>query len=387
MLPTIYNCSRPFHAFVRYAHILVYYAPRTTYAMTEDTLTISAASLRRFINDACLAAGLAPEDAQTTTQVLVTADEFGVSTHGVKLLPAYMRRLRAGGANPRGRPHVLREGPAWALVDGDSALGPISGTFGMQTAIAKARSAGIAYVGVRNGAHFAAIGCYPLLAAQAGLVGLAAANDIPSVVAPGARRAVLGTNPFSYAIPAANHPPILLDMASSTVAGGKVYQARMLGQPIPDNWIVGLDGKPTTDVTLYPEQAALVPAGGYKGFGLALLVESLAGLLSGAAVTWEIASWMVVPPEESTRHGAGFIAIDPAVFGPREEFLARVDKLIDEIHNAPTAEGVERIMVPGDREFAHQQSLQNAPHMLAPDVAQNVRAAAEIAGLRIEEYT
>ncbi len=354
--------------------------------MSPDTLTISAAALRRFIYDACLAAGLAPADAATATQVLATADEFGVSTHGVKLLPAYMRRLRAGGANPRGRPHVLREGPAWALVDGDSALGPIVGMFGMQTAIAKARTAGIAYVGVRNGGHFAAIGGYALLAAQAGLVGVATANDIPSVVAPGARRAVLGTNPLAYAIPAGRHPPILLDMASSTVAGGKVYQARMLGQAIPDNWIVGLDGQPTTDVALYPEQAALVPAGGYKGFGLALLVESLSGLLSGAAVTWEIASWMAVAPDQPTQHGAAFIAIDPAVFGPREEFLARVDKLIDEIHAAPAAEGIERILVPGDREFAAQQRAQREPLVLSADVAQNVRLAAELGGLRLDDY-
>src|SRR5258708_16765436 len=258
--------------------------------MSQEPLTIAAPALRRFIRDAFLAVGMAPVAAETATDVLATGDEFGVSTHGVKLLPAYLGRLQAGGAKPHGQPHVIREGPAWAVVDGDSALGPVVGVFGMQAAIAKARRSGIAYVGVRNGGHFAGVGYFSLMAAKAGLVGISVANDTPSVVAPGARRAVVGTNPFSYAIPAGKHSPILLDMASSTVAGGKVYQARMLGQPIPDNWIVGLDGLPTTNVALYPEQAALVPAGGYKGFGLGLLVESLAGLLSGAAVTFEIAS-------------------------------------------------------------------------------------------------
>src|SRR5258708_24968544 len=134
--------------------------------MSQEPLTIAAPALRRFIRDAFLAVGMAPVAAETATDVLATADEFGVSTHGVKLLPAYLGRLRAGGAKVHGQPHVMRQGPAWALVDGDSALGPLIGVFGMQTAIAKAQTAGIAYVGVRNAGHFAAVGYYSLLAAR-----------------------------------------------------------------------------------------------------------------------------------------------------------------------------------------------------------------------------
>ena len=354
--------------------------------MSQETMTIKAASLRRFLRDALMAAGLSVDNAEAATDVLATADEFGVTTHGVKLLPGYLRRLKGGGARPQGQPHVISEGPAWALVDGDSALGMLIGIFAMRIAIAKAKSSGIAYVGVRNSSHFAAAGYYSLLAAQAGLVGISVANDAPSVIAPGALQAVVGTNPFAYAIPASKHPPILLDMATSTVAGGKVYQARQLGKPIPDNWIVGLDGQPTTNAELYPEKAALVPAGGYKGFGLALLVEALAGLLSGAAVTFGVGAWMFVAPDQSTHHGAAFIAIDPAVFGPREEFLQRVDALIDEIHATPTAAGIARIIVPGDREFENQRKAQREPLVLTPDVAQNVRLAAEMVGLQLADY-
>jgi ureidoglycolate dehydrogenase (NAD+) len=355
--------------------------------MNLDTLTIHPPALRRFISDAFVAVGMSASDAETAADVLATADEFGVSTHGVKLLPVYLQRLKGGGARPHGHPHVTSEGPAWALVDGDSALGALIGVFGMQTAIAKATIAGIAYVGVRNSGHFAAAGYYALMAAKAGLVGISVANDTPSVIAPGARKAVVGTNPFSYAIPAGRHPPILLDMAISTVAGGKVYQARTLGKPIPDNWIVGLDGLPTTKAELYPDQASLVPAGGYKGFGLGLLVETLAGLLSGAAVTFGIASWMEAGTDKPTKHGAAFIAIDPAVFGPRAEFLERVDMLIDEIHATPTVAGLDRIMVPGDREFGHQQRARREPLVLSADVAENVRLAAEMANLQIADYT
>jgi ureidoglycolate dehydrogenase (NAD+) len=354
--------------------------------MLGPPLSIAAPALRRFIQDAFLAAGLPAAGAATATDVLATADEFGISTHGVKLLPGYLRRLKGGGARPNGQPHVLRAGPAWALVDGDSALGPLVGVYGMQQAMALAQTAGIAYVGVRNGNHFAAVGYYALLAARAGLIGISLSNDVPSVVALGGQKPSLGTNPLAYAIPAGRHPPILLDMALSTVAGGKVYQARMLERPIPGNWIVDLNGQPTTQAELYPEQASLVPAGGYKGFGLALLVETLAGLLSGAAFTFGVASWMAVGADTPTRHGAAYIAIDPSVLGPREEFVARVDTLIDEIHAAPPVPGVERIIVPGDREYAHQQRAQHAPLELLPDVAGSVRLAAELAGLNLNDY-
>ncbi len=351
-----------------------------------EPITIAALSLRRFIRDAFTAAGLSSDNAEIAANALATADEFGVSTHGVTLLPGYLRRLRGGGARPLGQPHVINEGPAWALVDGDSALGVLVGVFAMSSAIAKAKTSGIAYVGVQNSGHFGAAGYYALLAAQEGLIGISVANDTPSVVAPGAQRAVMGTNPFAYAIPASRHPPILLDMATSTVAGGKVYQARLRGKPIPNNWIVGLDGLPTSDAGLYPEKAALVPAGGYKGFGLALLVETLAGLLSGAAVTFGIGSWMVVDADQPTGHGAAFVAIDPAVFGPRELFFERVDKLIDEIHATPPIAGIERIIVPGDPEFENQRRAQTEPLVLPSDVAQNVRRAAEMVGLSIADY-
>jgi len=354
--------------------------------MHIEAMTIAAPALRRFIRDAFMAAGLTPANAKTAANVLVTADEFGVTTHGVKLLPGYLKRLQGGGARPQGQPCVISEGPAWALVDGDSSLGMLIGVFAMRIAIAKAVSSGISYVGVRNSSHFAAAGYYSLLAAKAGLIGISVANDAPSVIAPGALQAVVGTNPFAYALPASRHPPILLDMATSTVAGGKVYQARQLGRPIPDNWIVGLDGLPTTNAELYPEKAALVPAGGYKGFGLALLVEALAGLLSGAAVTFRVGSWMFDAPDQPTHHGAAFIAIDPAVFGPREEFLQRVDALIDEIHATPVAAGVDRIIVPGEHEFENQRKAQREPLVLSSDVAQNVRLAAEMSGLQIADY-
>ena len=187
-----------------------------------------------------------------TIDVLVTTDTFGVFTHGVKCLRGYVTRLRAGGLKADAVPRVDREGPAWAIVDGQSALGMVTSVFAMNTAIEKAKTAGIAYVGVRNSCHFGAAGYYANLAAKADMIGMAMANDYPSMAILGAKKAVLGTNPFAYAVPAGKNDPIFLDIASSTVAGGKVRIAQTKNQKVPDTWMVDTDGMPTTDPFLYP---------------------------------------------------------------------------------------------------------------------------------------
>ena len=199
-----------------------------------------------------------------------------------RLHPRHQKSARLRAALVRGRtasqtatPVIARQGPAWAIVDGNSAIGMVTSVFAMQTAISKAKACGVGYVGVKNSCHFGAAGYYAHLAAREGLIGIAMANDIPSVTAPGARGAITGSNPLAYAVPAGSEPPIMLDMAISTVAGGKVYAAHALGQPIPDNWIVGADGRPTTDSSAYPFRGALMPMAGHKGYGLALLIETL----------------------------------------------------------------------------------------------------------------
>ncbi len=154
--------------------------------MEKTTVTIAVAELEQFCHEVLQKCGLSETDAHAATDVLVTTDTFGVFTHGVKALPGYVRRLRAGGLKADAVPRVEQQGPAWALVDGQSALGMVTSVFAMQTAIDKARAAGVAYVGVKNSCHFGAAGYYALLAAKAGLFGMAMANDTPSMVVPGA---------------------------------------------------------------------------------------------------------------------------------------------------------------------------------------------------------
>ena len=323
-------------------------------------------------------------DAATGAEVLSTTDGWGVFTHGSKALRGYLRRLQAGGLRARGRPAIAAEGPGWAIVDGDSALGMVTSVFAMTAAIGKARQVGVGYVGVRNSSHFGAAGYYAGMAARAGLIGLAMANDIPSVAAPGSRSAVTGSNPLAYAVPAGRHQPLMLDMSIATVAGGKVYAARERGEPIPATWLIGQDGRPTNDPSSYPEHSVLTPAAAHKGFGLALLVESLAGCLTGAATTWQIRSWLGGDPARPTGHGAAFLALDCAAVGA--DLPARVDQLIDEVHAAPTAPGTAHLVVPGEIEWERYAAARADGVTLPSDVLASLRESAVMTGLDLGGY-
>ena len=317
---------------------------------------VAAERLDLFCREALARVGVSTEHSRLTADVLVTTDSWGVFTHGSKLLGGYLNRLKSGGLRTDAEPGVAAEGPAWAIVDGHSVLGQVTSTFAMKKAIELARGAGVAYVGVRNSCHFGAAGYYTSLAAKEGMVGLAMANDRPSVAAPGSRGAIIGTNPFSYAVPAGEHDPILLDMAISTVAGGKVYAAHQRGEAIAADWIIGPDGLPTTDGSLYPEKASLAPMSAHKGYGLGLMIESLSAALSGAAMTWSVGSWIFGDASKPTDHGAAFLAMNVAAMGSLEAFQGRIDALIREIHAAPRAHGVDRLYVPGEMEWERRRA-------------------------------
>jgi ureidoglycolate dehydrogenase (NAD+) len=346
---------------------------------------VSFSQLHAFVKTAFEGVGMSAIDANIGADVLVTTDAWGVFTHGTKNLRGYLGRLKAGGLRPAGRPRVVAEGPAWAIVDGDAALGMVTSVHAMQNAIAKAKIAGMAYVGVRNSSHYGAAGYYAWLAAREGLIGLSMANDTPSVAAPGSRGAITGSNPFSYAVPAGRHRSISLDMSIATVAGGKVYAARTRGESIPGNWLIGADGKPTNDPRGFPEVGALQPAAGHKGYGIALMIEALAGLLSGAGVTNQIGSWMFAQASKPTNHGAAFIAIDVKAMQPMADFVRRTEALVDEIHQAPRAEGVERLFLPGEMEWERYDRAQVEGIPLPSDVVDSLREAAKITGQDVKK--
>lgn len=344
---------------------------------------ISFAGLHRFTAETLRSTGMSSDDAHVGADVLATTDAWGIFTHGTKSLAGYLRRLQAGGLRPQGKPHITREGGAWATVDGDSSLGMITSAFAMRTAIQKARQQGIAYVGVNNSCHFGAAGYYAWMAGREGLIGMAMANDIPSVAAPGSRGAITGSNPLAYAVPAGKFPPMLLDISTATVAGGKVYAARARGEAIPNNWIIDGEGRPTTDPSQFPQVGALLPMAGHKGYGLSLLIETLSGILSGAKTTWGIGSWAYDEPTTHTFHGAAFLAIDPECMGGRSGFERKVEALIEEIHAAPRADGVERLMVPGEPEWERHGRAMKDGILLPADVWENLEKASKLTGIAL----
>lgn len=350
-------------------------------------MKISIGSLRAFCVATLQQVGLNNKDAETTADALVTTDAMGVFTHGTKLLSGYLNRLRGGGYRATGIPRIEREGPAWGVVDGESALGQVGSVFAMKTAIAKARQVGVAYVGLRNTGHIGAAGYYAAMAAREGLIGLVTGNDMPSVAAPGSRGAVLGSNPLAYGVPVGDRDPILLDMATAAVAGGKVYAAHQRGEVIPPAWLIGPDGHPTTDGSLYPHHASLAPMAGHKGYGLGLWAEILSAVLPGGAITWQVGSWIFDEASKPSLHNAAFIAIDVATIAPPREFAARVQALIDEIHKAPTAEGIERVLLPGEREWNLHRTATNHGIDLPADVVTKLELIAKETGINLQWST
>lgn len=349
----------------------------------NGSMVVSHRALHRFTARAFERLGLSKADAATGADVLALTDAWGTFTHGTKCVRGYLRRLKIGGLRAQGKPRVVAEGPAWAMVDGDSSLGMVTSTFAMQKAIEKARASGIGYVGVRNSCHYGAAGCYAWQAAKEGLIGLSMANDNPSVAAPGSRGAITGSNPISYAIPSGKYHPVMLDMSTATVAGGKIYAARTRGEQIPNTWLVGANGRPTTDPSGYPHIGALQPASGHKGYGIALLIEILSGVLSGAAVTAKVGSWLHDDGTKSTDHGAAFIAINIAAMMPAGQFAARMENMIEEIHHAPLAEGAERIYVPGEMEWERYERSLREGIALPSDVVASLEEAAQMSGLNL----
>lgn len=312
--------------------------------------TILVQELERFSTEALLRAGVSEADARTITQVLVTTDTFGVLSHGTKNLYQYILKMHAGGLDPKAVPEIEAEGPAWAIVNANASAGMVSASKAMRLAIEKAKTTGIAYVGVRNSCHFGAAGYYANLAAQAGMVGLAMSNADPNMAIPNSSGVAIGNNPFSFALPYKPDQTIFLDMALSNVAALKVVMAKEKGEQVPPGWLVDRDGQPTTDPSAFPQDSFLLPVGAHKGYGLAMLVETLSSVLTGAGLLSQVHSWNL-DMRSKNNVGHAFVAVDVAQMMPQEQFRARVQQMADELKARPKAKGAQEIFLPGEIEW------------------------------------
>lgn len=333
-----------------------------------------------FCEAAFVAAGASPQDATIAAQVLVRTDLRGVHSHGVQALPIHVRNLRDGGTTSPTAPTILRSSPVSAVMDGQAGIGLVVAHRAMQLAIEKAATVGVGVVVVRNSNHFGAAGHYALAAAETGSIGLATSNASPIMAAAGSKRKVISNAPIAYAVPTGRFP-MALDIAMSAGAGMKVRLAAERGESIPEGWVLDADGRPTTDPAAYAAGGALTPLGGHKGYGFALLTETLAAALSGAAMTKSVVTWLK-DTATPTNVGHAFVVLDVESFMDRAEFYARMQQLIDEMHAAEPAPGTERVLVPGELEHHSEQRAHESGLELDRVIWQHLEDAARMLKLR-----
>jgi ureidoglycolate dehydrogenase (NAD+) len=341
-------------------------------------------ALHAYLMEAMRRSDIRPADARVTADVLVTTDTWGVYTHGSKQLRPLLR-LRPDRMDPRAVPEVVAQGPAWAIVDGHYALATVTSCQAMEKAIEKAKAAGVGFVGVRNSNHFGGAGYYANLAAQRDMIGMAMTNTNPLMVVPGGRTAVIGTNPFSYAVPTGREKPVFLDIATSVVAGSNPISARAMGQKLPQPWLVDKEGIPTTDPSRYPEEGGLVPMGGHKGYGLALMIEVLSAVLTGADMLSGVTLWLEKHPGPLNQ-GHTFMAIDVDRMMPLDRFKDRMDHVIREIRQSPRAKGSDRIYLPGEMEWENRERALREGMILPEHVVDRLVGLAEDTGVDIKAF-
>ncbi len=351
--------------------------------MTEP-VRVEFARLRYFIASAFESVGMPAADARTVAGLMAEADLQGSDGHGVIRLPQYVKRIRAGGVNLNPQIQVIRERAGMALIHGDNAMGHLVMKRAAEVAIAKARDAGVAWVGAQWSNHAGPASLYARMPLAHDMIGLyfavGNANHLPPW---GGVDLLLSTNPIAAAIPAGEEGPIVLDMATTVTAYGKVKAKAARGELMPEGWMIDRDGRPLTD----PKRANegfLLPIGGYKGYGLALVVGLLAGTLNSAAMGKDVVDFNA-DAQSPTNTGQAIMVIDPSAFGDLAEFKKSVDVLIRDLRGSERMPGVDRIRVPGERSQEIVAEQRRIGIAIAPSLMQTLDRLAdelEIAPLR-----
>jgi len=340
--------------------------------------------LEEFTASVMRALGLPLEDAATVAALMVDADMQGSDGHGVIRLAPYAKRILAGGINLNPDIKVIQERTAMALVDGDNGMGHLVMKKATELAIHKARTAGIAWVGSRLSNHAGPASLYARMALQHDMIGLyfavGNANHLPPW---GGLDMLLSTNPIAAAIPTLNEAPVVLDMATTVAAYGKVKAKAQRGEMMPEGWMIDRQGKPLLDPTK-SEEGFLLPIGGYKGYGLSLIVGILAGTLNGAAMGSQVIDFNK-DFSTTTNTGQAIAIMDPSAFGDITEFKQNIDILVRELRSSERMPGVDRIWLPGEQ--SHEKRLSNEAQgiLLAPSLMKQLNDLA--AQLNIKPLT
>ncbi len=305
-------------------------------------------TLETFARRVLEAAGGDAAESAVVAENLVAANLRGIDSHGVIRLPLYVSRLEAGLVAPRTKLEIVREAPAACVLDAGNGWGAVAGRAAMGEAIKRARRAGVGVAAVRNSNHFGIAAFYAQAAAAENMIGIALTNASPAMAPWGGKAPYFGTNPICVAVPAGRERPVIYDGATSVAAIGKIVLAAKKGETIPPTWATDPEGRPTTD----PDVAAsgtLLPMGEYKGYGLALMVDVLAGILAGAAFGPYVSNLRRLDAPQNVGHF--FAALNISAFLDLDEFLAGMEHLAQDIRNALRAAGSDRIYLPGEIEW------------------------------------
>ena len=325
----------------------------------SETVVINPIYLQKVIFNIFSALGVSAKDCELLAGILLEASLSGYNSHGVMRIPVFVEGIQNGTIVPDAEIKILHESLATASIDANFALGPVSTVHAVRMAVGKARATGLGAVTVVNGNDIARLGSYMAGPVADGFIVMMMTNDAggnPAVVPWGGVEPLLSTNPLAVGIPRKDEPPIIIDMSTAIVAEGKIKMRHKLGQDIPEGWLINNAGETETDPEAYlstPRRAGLLPLGGmmsgHKGFALSLMVESLAGALSGAGCsTGEV--------RETDRNGLFVLAIDPEKFCSRDSFVKEMEVFAQRLKQVRTMPGVEQVSIPGER-AARQQDI------------------------------
>ncbi len=346
--------------------------------MAQDHVRVDWRQLKDFTRDLFVRVGLSPEGAELQADVLVWANLRGIDSHGVLAIPWYVEEIEAGNIRTNPNIRVLNETPATILIDGDRAPGPVVTAMAMKRVIEKAKELGIGWGLIRDTGHQGAMGYYTLMAAKENMAGIASVSGPPTMAPYGARASGLHNSPLSIAIPAKRHNPPILDMATSVAASGKINLARDKGEPIPLGWAIDKDGRPTTDPEL---GSVILPFGGPKGSGMALVFECLSSLMVGNA----LAAPILAGKREVVHivQNSFVAALNIGMFTDVDTYKQDVDNLIDVQKTLSRAEGVEEILVPGEPEDRVRQERARHGIPLPEGTLSRLRPVAERLGVAL----
>jgi LDH2 family malate/lactate/ureidoglycolate dehydrogenase len=322
----------------------------------------------------------APNDvASYVAESLVECNLMGHDSHGVLRIPIYVERVENGRINPAARPSILKETPATAVIKGSWTFGQVTARFATEVVIRKARETDIAAASMVECNHLGRLGEYTTMIALEGMIGMMILGGFSTsftFVAPfGGAKPALGTNPYSFAVPAGAYEPFVADFATSIVAEGKLKVAQAKGEPVPEGLVIDSDGRPSTDPNAYRKGGSILPFGGHKGYAMGLFADLLGSLLAGAEILGQ-------PPYT---YGACVIALRVDAFRPLDEFTAAVDKRLAEIKAIPPSPGFDQVLIPGEPEARTKAQRLQTGIPVAEETWEKIEAIADKYSVNVSE--